>query len=321
MRRRLSGRQLCAFCLLAVLAPALCFLCGLAWYTALLGGALCALALMGFLVLWRSCGRPGLSEVILEVWGSRAGKILLAAQSALLILLLNGLASGVSAAFPDTQTQPFTPLVLLAVCAWACRRGRDAVVRACGVLFLFLAALLICVFFFALPDVHLRRLLQPVHLASPAALGVLLLPGCGLFLAEGQTEEQTPGGWLCALAILPAAAAAFCAAVPGSRGSFYQMAKSVEVLSVAQRIEPLVSVAFVIGWFGCICLLGLSVGAICGAMGRDPDRCAAAACLAAIPGAIAPVTFCTEAFLPASAVTILLPALTLLRRRKMRNEK
>lgn len=321
MRRRLSGRQLCAFCLLAVTAPALCFLCGLAWYTALLGGALCALGLMGLLVLWRRCGRPELAGVILDAWGARAGSALLAAQTALFLLLLNGLASGVAAAFPDTQTQPFTPLVLLAVCAWACGRGRDAVVRACGVLFLFLAALLICVFFFALPDVHLQRLLQPVRLASPAVLGVLLLPGCGLFLAEGQTEEQTPGGWLCALALLPAAAAAFCAAVPGSRGSFYQMAKSVEVLSVAQRIEPLVSVAFVIGWFGCICLLGLSVGAICGALGRNPNRCAAAACLAAIPGAIAPVTFCTEACLPAAAGVVVIPVLTLVRGRKLRNGK
>ncbi len=314
MRRRLSGRQICAFCLLAVSAPALTSLCGLSWYTALAGASLCALGLLGLTALWRRCGWPSLADATLRVWGRRAGTALLFLQIALLLLLLNGLVPGVDEAFPDVRARPFAPLVLLAVCAWACGQGRDAVVRAGGVLFLFLSALLACVFFFALPDVHLHRLLQPGESDSLAALGVLLLPGCGLFLAEGRTEGKTPGAWLCVLAVFPALAAALCAAVPGSRGSFYQMAKSVELLSVAQRVEPLVSVALMIGRFGVVCLLALCVGRVCAALGRDPDRCAAFACLAAIPGAIKPLPIPDTVYLAAVAFVVLSEAATLLKR-------
>ena len=319
MRRRLSDRQLAAFCLLAVSAPALTTLCALSWYTVLAGGALCALVLLGLTALWRRAGSPAPAPAALRVWGNRAGAALLGLQIALLLLLLNGLVSGVAGAFPDAQTRPFAPLVLLAVCAWACRQGRDAVVRACGVLFLFLSALLLCVFFFALPDVHLHRLLRPGDDGRLAALGVLLLPGCGLFLTENRAERRPPGGWLCVLAVFPALAAALCAAVPGSRGSFYQMAKSVELLSVAQRVEPLVSVALVIGRFGIVCFLALCAGRICAALGRDPDRCAALACLAAIPGAIRPLPLPDAAYLAAAGILVLTEAATVGRELRVKN--
>ncbi len=315
MRRRLSGRQIRAFCLLAVSAPTLTSLCGLGWYAALTGGSVCALLLLWLTALWRRCGETSLAAVTLRVWGKRAGTALLGVQIALYLLLMNGLVPGVDAAFPDVQARPFAPLVLLAVCAWACRQGRDAVVRAGGVLVLFLSALLVCVFFFALPDAHLHRLLLPGKSGAPAALGVLLLPGCGLFLAEGRTEGKPQGAWLLVLALFPALAAALCACVPGSRGSFYQMAKSVELLSVAQRVEPLVSVALVIGRFGIVCLLGLCVGRICAALGRDPDRCACLACLAGIPAAIRPLPVPDAVYAAAAVTAVLTEAATLWRAR------
>ena len=321
MKRLPTMRQLCAFNLLAVTAPALMLLCGLDWYCVLTGGSLSALVLFGLWMLRRRCGGSGLADMTLFGWGKRTGAVLLAVQIALAVLLLNAVVSGVAGAFPDVQTKPFTPLVLLAVCSWSCGQGKDAVLRACGVLFLFLCVLLACVFLFALPDAHPSRLLLPGQNNHPEALAVLLLPCYGLFLIEEETEKRIPGGWLCLSALVPTVASALCAAVPGSRGSFYQMAKSVELLSVAQRIEPLVSMAFVIGFFGAVCLLGLSVGQMCAALGGNANRSSAAACLAAIPGALAPLPIPSAVYAAALAVAALLAAVSLLRCRKRSIDK
>ena len=86
---------------------------------------------------------------------------------------------------------------------------------------------------------------------------------------------------------------------------------------MAQRIEPLVSVALVIGFFGTVCLLGLSVGQMGAALGANARRCGAAACLAAIPGALAPLPVPTVVYFAALAASVPLTAATLLRCGKM----
>lgn len=286
MKDALSPRQVYAFCLTALSAPMVTVCAGLPWPWVLALSILAAAVETGLLLLWRQAGSENLPHLFLRAWGKPFGTVALAATALFVLLLLWRLVPATDSAFPDDDTLPFVPLVLLAVTAWAAWHGRAAVIRAVGVLFFFLAALYAVVFAAALPDAKPDRLRIWDETVSLLPAAVLLLPSFGLYLTRPKQGRRFPILLLLLLILLPTAVAAVCAAVPGSRGSFYEMAKSIEVLSVAQRLEPLVSALLTLGWFAAISLLTLSVGEMADAVGLSPRVASVAACLLAAPSAV-----------------------------------
>lgn len=308
----LLPRQRYAFLLTAVSAPAVVTASRLSYVWVLTVTLLAAAIAVGLHVLQSRSPLP-LAQATRRVWGKGFGTVILAGQFLFAAVFLWQLALGSDAAFPDENTVPFVPLTLLAVCAWAAFQGRAACIRAVGVLFFFLAALYLTVFAFAVPEMEWQRLAPSAPAGDLLPLGVvLLLPLWGQYLLSPREERgRFPVWFLAAFVFLPTAASAACAAVPGSRGSFYTMAKSVEVLSFAQRIEPLVSVAQTVGWFAALCLTAVTAGELAAAVGVAPRWGALAACALAAVGVVSPMRLSPVVLLSAGAVfCIFFPLLT-----------
>ena len=232
-------RQWGAFLLTAISAPAVAAASRLPWVWSLTVTILAAAAALCMCRL-----RP-----------QNSPRWLAALQAVFLTVLLWHFALGADAAFPDENTVPFVPLTLLAVALWASSCGESACIRAVSVLFFAVSILYIIVFLSALKQMQWHRLAAEAPPTDLLPLGVvMLLP----LLPTSGERKPVPTAFLIAFLLLPAAASAVCAAIPGSGGSFYAMAKSVEVLAFAQRIEPLVSVAQTVGWFAALCLILLT---------------------------------------------------------------
>jgi len=305
-------RQRYAFLLAAASAPVVSVASGLSWPWVMAVMLLAAALLTGLTAAQSRCPWT-LPLAVKRVWGKGLGSTVLALQLLFFAVLLWQLALGADAAFPDHDTVPFVPLTLLAVCAWAAWQGRAACVRAVGVLFFFLAALYLTVFAFALPELKPARLLEWDMYPELMPLGVVLLvPFCGLYLQQpGEERGNFPGGWLAAFVLLPVAAAAVCPAVPGSDGRFYEMAKSVEVLSFAQRMEPLVSCATTVGWFAAMSLVAVSAGELARALGVPSRWGSMLICLAAGGGVLWGARLPAVVLLPVGAVfCVFLPLIT-----------
>lgn len=313
MKQALSPRQIFVFCLTALSAPAVIVCAGLPWPWVLALGMFAAAVETGLVLLWHSSGEENLPHLIFAAWGRPLGKVLLTLTAGFCILLLWRFVPAADAAFPDDDTLPFVPLTLLAVAAWSVWHGRAAVIRAVGVLLFFVAALYITVFAFALPDADVSRLGAWQTDASLAPAAVLFLPTMGLYLTRPKQEKgKFPAFWIFLLVALPAAVSAICAAVPGSRGSFYEMAKSIEVLSVAQRLEPLVSALLTVGWFAALCLPALCVGEMADAVGLSPRAAAVGACLLSAPSVLCKRLVSDEILAVLGAVfCVIFPLLTL----------
>ncbi len=305
-------RQRYAFLLAAVSAPAVAAASGLPWPWVMAVMLLAAAALIGLFALQGRCPASS-ADTAKKAWGKGAGAVLLVLQWLFAAVLLWHLALGADAAFPDDDTVPFVPLTLLAVCAWAAWQGRAACVRAVGVLFFFMAALYLTVFAFALPEMELSRLLEWDMAPDLLPLGVVLLvPFYGLYLqTPGEERGKFPAGWVAAFILLPTAASAVCTAVPGSGGKFYEMAKSVEVLSFAQRMEPLVSCATTVGWFAAMSLVAVTAGEMASDLGIPSRWGGLVICLAAGAGVVWGVRISAAFLLPVGTVfCVLLPLLT-----------
>ena len=307
----LLPRQRCAFIFVAASAPLVTVSARLPWplVAAVLLLTLALLTGLGALearagVLWPRAAKT--------VWGNGLGGAILVLQLLFAAVYLWQLALATDSAFPEQQTLPFVPLTLLAVCALAAGRGRETCVRAVGVLFLFLVALYGAVFAFAAPDVELSRLTALPAGGDLLPLGVVaLLPFFSVALPSSQGKIRLPVLWMLVFVLLPTAAAAFCAAVPGSRGSLYDMAKSVEVFSVARRIEPLVSCGLTIGWFAALCLTAVFAGAAAQGLGLSFRAGAVGVCVPASLGSFVDIALPPGLLLSVGAVfCVLLPILT-----------
>lgn len=301
--------ELTAILIAALSAPAVTVCAAIPWPWVLAVSILSAAVLMGQFFLRRAAGKD-LPALAVQIWGRPTAGVLffLMALTALGLMWRFLPASG--RAFPEAKAIPFVPLSLLAVAAWSAWHGQAAVLRAAAVLFIFLTALYGAVFLFALPDAEMPRLAswhEPVQLTP---LSVLLLPVLGVLLP--QRRRKAPILLVVGVIVLPTAVSALCAAVPGSRGSFYEMAKSIEVFSVTQRLEPLVSALLTIGWFAAIALLPLCVGELASALGLSARYAAVAFCALGIPGCLWDIRLPDGILAAAGAVfCVLFPALTL----------
>ena len=230
----------------ALVAPAIAVGCTLPWVYV----AIATLVGAGF---WYLTPAISLPTDFLRVWGKGAGAWILVLQAGFFALLLGQFALGTVSAFPDDPVHPFLPLSMLAVAWFSVSRGEGACRRGCRVAGAVTAVILMAVCFFAFGRADFSRgwTKLPAPSMGEYAL-VLLLPLCGRQLLGGGRL----GVWGL-FSLLPITASFLCQCIAGSGGSFYAMAKSVEVLSFAQRIEPLVSAFMTVGWFCTLCLLAL----------------------------------------------------------------
>lgn len=239
-------------------------LCGISWPWVLLGGLLAG---GYYYYIDVRLGETGVADVFGQ-WGL-LGKVL-----AVVLLFWTVFAMGVSAsfadaAFPMVDGFPGLGLVLLAMAAWGSRKGAAACAGCSGILSLFLLVLYGSVVGFALPDVELACLVPGGKWQDAVfAAGMFLLPGAVWCIPVREKKGRHP-----VLAVFPVLFAGVLSAVTagvlspqlaeGVAVPLYELARSVSVLGVVERIEPLLSAAMTMGVF---CLLSV-LSCACQALG------------------------------------------------------
>ena len=254
-----SDRQLYALLAAAMTVPTLQLFAGVPFRWVLLGSGAAAL----LLALLQAAAGDG-SAALPELLAAHRGGALPLSLSCLALTLAAGYAAGKSAVcFPQTESAPWTGLLVLALAATAAHAGLETLLRCGSILFAALALLLGTVLLCSAPQAEPQNLAPaggwedalPVFLLS-------LLPGLGLYLRDGVVRTKTrPAPWLLALALLPAAAAAITggclsARIAGQPQPFRLLAQSVSILGVMQRFEALSYGAELSGFF-LLCALFL----------------------------------------------------------------
>ncbi len=271
-------------------APAAMALAGLGWTWVLLGGALAAFLLLA--MCRAACGFP---EAFTLAFGRTGGTVIGVLTLLWLLAAAAGTASAVRIAF-ETDPGPAAPAVLLLLAALACGKGSRHAAAVGGILSLVLALLYSIIVLTSLR--HLQPdWCRPWGSAADAGLSVCvcLSPACVLFAAQPERGSRR-AGWGCAAlaAFAPAAMALITAGclspelAGASKLPLYTLTKSLSVLSVMERFEPLLSVSLMLGLFlllqGIVCAAGNLTQLIGGA--KQADHGTAAFCLLAFAGSL-----------------------------------
>lgn len=229
-------------------------LCGFGWGWVLLGAAAAALY-----YIYMEYAVP--SGGLVQVYGAlgRPGMLLLAISGLWAAVLMSWSAGKIQLAFPGVRAVPELSLILLALAAWSSRRGIGAGAACSGVLCLILLVLYGLLAAFAVPDLKWAQL-RPwgTWQQGVESWGVCLLPAVLWFLPV-QRRRRRPCRWPAVL--LPAASAVLAAWTSGilspqlaaARPSpLYDLAQSVSILGVMERIEPMLSVAMTMGLYALL---------------------------------------------------------------------
>lgn len=240
-------------------------LCGLNWLWVLAGGLLAGLY---YLYIEARLGTDGIAAQIVDAFGF-AGKVLSVFFLFWLILVMGWCAALADSAFPMVDGFPGLGWVLLALAAWGCRKGPRACAGCSGILGLFLLVLYGVVAVFAVPNVEIACLMPTADWEEAvAALGLLLLPA-GVWCVPARPQKAGGKVLFLLMAVVAAALAAVTAGVltpelaAASAVPIYDLAQSVSVFGVVERIEPLLSAAMTMGIF---CLLA-GLASACQALG------------------------------------------------------
>lgn len=290
MENRITARQARAWMLGALGAPAAMALAGLGWTWVLLGGALAAFLLLA--ICRAACGFP---EAFTLAFGRTGGTVIGVLTLLWLLAAAAGTASAVRIAF-ETDPGPAAPAVLLLLAALACGKGSRRAAAVGGILSLVLALLYSIIVLTSLRHLH-PDWCRPWGSAADAGLSVCicLSPACVLFAAQPE-RGSCRAGWGCAAlaALAPAVLALITAGClsPELAGAselpIYTLTKSLSVLSVMERFEPLLSVSLMLGLFlllqGIVCAAGNLTQLIGGA--KQADHGTAAFCLLAFAGSL-----------------------------------
>ena len=265
---------------------------GIAWPWVLAGCAAAA-AFYFLLGLLRKRSGMSLAESYTAAFGEFAGRVLLGLTAVWTLLALARTVSGAAAAFPEGDGAGMAPAVLAALTAWVCIRGENASARCAAVLAPLLAGLYLILLAAALPDVKREWCgLWGENRGIPEAGSAMLLPTAALFLREGEEGKGKRAWWL--LGVMAAGPAAMALAASGrlspqvvraEKLPFYSMTKSLSILSVMERFEPVLSVALLIGMFCMAALLAECAAKLgCAALGTERRKWHCAALCAAAFG-------------------------------------
>ena len=256
----MSPRQRRAWTFAAATVPAVMVCAGRSWHWVLIGSAGAA---GYYLILYflRRAGGMTLAESYQAGFGRISGRIVLALTAGWTLLTLANAATGAAAAFPGEEAR-LAPAAVLLLAGLACRRGTDVPARCAAVAAPVLAGLYAVLLFAAAPGVHsawCRPWGTPTAAAETAA--AMLLPTTGLLLAGKEHEERAPAGPLAVMLLGPVLMALLTAGnlspqiTAAEKTPFYTLTKTLSLLSVMERFEPLLSAALFAGVFCMASLL------------------------------------------------------------------
>ena len=258
----MSRRQQWAWCFAAGSVPAVMVCAGRAWTWVLAG---CAAAAVFYFILWLLRRQNGLAltEVYPMAFGAPFGRALLALTAVWQLLALANTVTGAAAAFPEGGADRLAPFALSALAAWAAFRGTKIPARCAAVAAPVLAGLYLVLLLAALPDVKIEwcRTWGGAE-AIFETVGAMLLPTAALFLARrNEARSSAPAEVLAIMLLAPAAMAVVTAGclspevVREERLAFYTLTKTISILPVMERFEPVLSAALFLGMFCMAALL------------------------------------------------------------------
>lgn len=137
-------------------------------------------------------------------------------------------------------------LLLLLLASYAAAKGRNVLLRVGGVCMFLLIIVYSVLLGFSLPELPSGQLAPKTELLTWSVLPAALTPLLALQLRK--ENETVHPFWLLGFVVFTV-----LTALVSGKFDFYSAMKSVSVMDVMQRLEPLVSVALTIGGF---CLLG-----------------------------------------------------------------
>ena len=300
MGRDVTRRQQLAWCFGAAGVPVMLLCAAASWHWALAAGAC---ALLYYTIVWRLWVRAGDQQSLAMLARRQLGKtgaVVLIAAALWTVTALADTARRSAAAFPGGAEAALCGTVLLALCAWGGARGTQVLGRAVAVLAPVLAGI---------HTVFLISALKQVRLAWCAPWGdasqllrltpVLLLPSAALFLQRTPGSGKMPAAMLSVLALAPAVFAAVTSgclspAVAQDDGlPFYTLSKSLSLLGVMERLEPLVSAVLYLSFFCLGALLTQAAATMLAAAFQD-ERLGQGAMPVAVCAAAFGLTFLPE---------------------------
>lgn len=252
MEHKIGERQRWAWLASAMSAVAATTLCGLNWLWVLTGGLVVCLY---YLYIEKKLLTHGLAE---RITGCFVGKVAAVVMIFWIIAVMGYCACLADSAFPMVDGFPGLGWVLLALAAWGSRKGVRACAGCSGILCLFLLVLYGIVAAFAVPDVQLSYLMPNGQWTQAIAVAGLFLLPAAVWTVPVRERKGSSRGWVLLLPVLAAALSAVTAGVLSPELArktavpIYELARSVSVLGVVERIEPLLSAAMTMGIF---CLL------------------------------------------------------------------
>lgn len=266
MNRDMSRRQRLSMIVAAATVPVIMTCAGRSWQWVLAGcGAAAAFYGLLYIMLRETQTTGGLCPAVLEGLGPWLGGAVLILSAAWTLYAAASTAARSVAAFPDGEADRLATLCLLALTAACGYHGSLCAARCAGVLAPVLAGLYGVILLAAVPDVKLEWC-RPTGgwTQSAGVLAAMLFPSAALYLKrESARRERAPGWVLAALMLIPAAVAAITAGVlspelvANEPFAFYTLTKSLNLLSVMERFEPILSASLYLGFF-CIASLLIS---------------------------------------------------------------
>ena len=239
-REKLPSRQLSAW-LFAGMTPVLIqLLGGGSWLWTGLAGIVSVLA-AGW--VWRSKWEPKRWQCPLLLF--------------YIIIVIGEMTHGSAESWPEGNSYPAVPLILLVLAAWSAQKGPSAAARVGTVLFWVVLIMYLVVFGAAVKDVELKWL-QP-HGRTPDPMGLLLLltpaaAACLLRSGEKCGPRLTLPAIVALCAGLITAGVLSPAVADKTDGAFYEMSRSIYLMGSARRFEALISAGMTVGWFAMLSL-------------------------------------------------------------------
>ena len=286
LRDRFTPRAQRAWVLAGLSAPAALTLAGLSWHWALLGSAAAAVF---YYIIYRMCDLP-LTRAARLAYGASAGKIVLALAFLWAVFAAGAAAAGSAVAYPEDGLEWIAPACVLLLAAIGGWRGTPALSRAAGTVSLILGLLYAALLLAGLQQVTISWC-RPWGGANQTAKAFLslLAASAALYLPQTGQKQRRTGLTFAAAAVVPAVGACITSGclspqlVQRTQAPFYAMSKSLNVLGVAERFEPFVSAALLMGFFCLTSLLTQSAAEIAQALcPRIPGKwCALGACVLA----------------------------------------
>lgn len=219
---------------------------------------LCAAAY--YYIMYRTSDEKTLAEQTLSAYG-KGGRVLLGLVCVWFIWLCGWLSDRSALVFVQTQTTPYTGLLLLALAAWTAKHGIRAVVR-CGAVLLPLVLLLEGVVLVgSAPGVKTEWLAPFGDLRQGLLfLPLLTVPTVARYYKTTRNKTDRPALWLLTGGILALAASVITAGclsphIAAEQMSFYTLAQSVSLFGTVERFEALISAACLVGYFLLCALL------------------------------------------------------------------